>query len=112
MGRAESGVVIAVRSRGRCSRLLYFSRWKIVGLISTAAIATLFAVPNLMLAKIVDRWPQWAQRHVVMGLDLRSGSYLLFEVDAAAVRQEMAETLRDEVRRTLREAHASYTELA
>ena len=51
------------------------------------------AIPNLLPAQMVDKWPQWARRQIVLGLDLRGGSHLLLEVEGAgAVRKEMAET--------------------
>ena len=32
--------------------------------------SALFAVPNFLPEKMVQSWPKWAQRHVVLGLDL------------------------------------------
>ena len=49
-------------------------------------------------------WPNWAQRHIVLGLDLQGGSHILLEVDSDAVRKEKVEPLRDDVRRVLRES--------
>ena len=43
-------------------------------------------------------WPAWAQRHVVLGLDLQGGSHILLEVDTDDVRKEKVDTLRDDVR--------------
>ena len=60
---------------------------------------------------MVESWPKWAQRHVVLGLDLQGGSHILLEVDTKAVRKEMLETLRDDVRRVLRDARIGYTGL-
>ena len=56
-------------------------------------------------------WPKWAQRHIVLGLDLQGGSHILLEVDTNAVRKEKLETLRDDVRRVLRDARVGYTGL-
>jgi len=92
--------------------MLYFSRFKIIAILSTACLVMLFALPNLLPARMIDKWPQWAQRHIVLGLDLRGGSHLLLEVDAGAVRKEMAETLRDDVRRTLQSDHIAFSDLA
>ncbi len=39
----------------------------------------------------MQSWPKWAQRHIVLGLDLQGGSHILLEVDAAAVRKEKVE---------------------
>jgi preprotein translocase subunit SecD len=84
--------------------MLYISKWKAVAILLTAFIVCLFAVPNFFPENTVQRWPKWAQRHIVLGLDLQGGSHILLEVDAAAVRKEKLEQLRDEVRRVLREA--------
>ena len=59
----------------------------------------------------MQSWPKWAQRHVVLGLDLQGGSHILLEVDTNAVRKEKLEALRDDVRRVLRDARVGYTGL-
>jgi len=92
--------------------MLYFSRWKATSILLTAFVVCAFAIPNFFPEKSVQRWPKWAQRHVVLGLDLQGGSHLLLEVDSNAVRKEKLETLRDDVRRVLREARVGYTGLA
>ena len=91
--------------------MLYFTRWKAVAITLTALIVCLFAVPNFLPAKALDSWPKWAQRHVVLGLDLQGGSHILLEVDSKAVRKDMLEALRDDVRRVLRDARIGYTGL-
>lgn len=91
--------------------MLYFTRWKAAAIILTALIVCLFAVPNFFSSKVVDSWPKWAQRHVVLGLDLQGGSHILLEVDTKAVRKEKLEALRDDVRRVMREARIGYTGL-
>ena len=91
--------------------MLYFSRWKAVAILATAFLICLAAVPNLFPASVVDQWPKWAQRHIVLGLDLQGGSHILLEVDANAVRQEKVDSLRDDVRRALREARIGYSGL-
>jgi preprotein translocase subunit SecD len=91
--------------------MLYFSRWKALATLFTALIVCLFAVPNFFPDQTLRSLPKWAQRHVVLGLDLQGGSHILLEVDASFVRKEKAEQLRDEVRRVLREARVGYTGL-
>jgi len=83
--------------------MLYFSRWKATATILTALIICFFAVPNFFPEATVKSWPKWAQRHIVLGLDLQGGSHILLEVDSNAVRKEKVETLRDDVRRVVRE---------
>jgi preprotein translocase subunit SecD len=91
--------------------MLYFTRWKAAAILLTAFVVCLFAVPNFLPEKMVQSWPKWAQRHVVLGLDLQGGSHILLEVDSNAVRKEKLEGLRDDVRRVLRDVRAGYTGL-
>jgi preprotein translocase subunit SecD len=65
-------------------------------------------VPNFLPSKMVDSWPKWAQRHIVLGLDLQGGSHILLAVDTNAVRKEMLEATRDDARRVLRDARIGY----
>ena len=92
--------------------MLYFSRWKVFGILATAIVICLFAVPNFLPPATVAKWPQWAQRHLVLGLDLQGGSHILLQVDAADVKRQKMDTLRDDVRRVLRDAKVGYTGLA
>jgi preprotein translocase subunit SecD len=91
--------------------MLYFTRWKAASILITAIVVCLFAVPNFFPEKMVANWPKWAQRHIVLGLDLQGGSHILLEVDSNAVRKEKLEATRDDVRRVLREARIGYTGL-
>jgi len=91
--------------------MLYFTRWRALGIILTALIVCLCAVPNFFPEAQVKTWPAWAQRRLVLGLDLQGGSYLLLEVDANYVKKEKLDQVRDDVRRSLREAKIGYTGL-
>jgi len=92
--------------------MLYFTRWKAAAILLTAFVVCLMTVPNFFSESTVKSWPKWAQRHIVLGLDLQGGSHILLEVDSGAVRKEMLENLRDDVRRVLREARVGYTGLS
>jgi preprotein translocase subunit SecD len=92
--------------------MLYFTRWKALAIILTALVVCLCAVPNFFPEAKVKTWPVWAQRHLVLGLDLQGGSYLLLEVDSNYVKKEKLDQIRDDVRRTLRDAKIGYTGLA
>jgi preprotein translocase subunit SecD len=83
--------------------MLYISRWKMLAIIVITLIVCSFAIPNFFPKDVVESWPKWAQRHIVLGLDLQGGSHILLEVDAGAVRKEKVEALRDDVRRVVRE---------
>src|SRR3989304_1116296 len=91
--------------------MLYFTRWKAAAILITAFVVCLFAVPNFLPEKMVASWPKWAQRHIVLGLDLQGGSHILLAVDTNAVRKEKIEATRDDVRRGLRDARPGYTGL-
>ena len=91
--------------------MLYFTRWKALAVILTALVVCLCAVPNFFSEATVKTWPKWAQRHLVLGLDLQGGSHILLEVDANSVRKDKLDQVRDDVRRTLRDARIGYTGL-
>jgi preprotein translocase subunit SecD len=89
--------------------MLFFSRWKAVAIVLTALIVCLFALPNFFSENTIRKWPSWAQRHMVLGLDLQGGSSLLLEVDTAAVRKERLQGLADDVLRVLRQNKIPFT---
>jgi preprotein translocase subunit SecD len=91
--------------------MLYFTRWKALAIIVTALVVCLCAVPNFFPEATVKTWPAWAQRRLVLGLDLQGGSYLLLEVDANSVRKDRLEAVREDARKVLREARIGYTGL-
>src|SRR5664279_3439260 len=92
--------------------MLYFTRWKALAIILTSLVICLCAVPNFFSEATVKTWPAWAQRRLVLGLDLQGGSYLLLEVDSNYVKKDKLDQIRDDVRRTLRDAKIGYTGLA
>ena len=92
--------------------MLYFSRWKAIATLAVASLICAFAVPNFFSDQTVRDLPKWAQRHVVLGLDLQGGSHILLEVDTNDVRKQRLDTVRDDVRRVLRDNRIGYTGLA
>jgi preprotein translocase subunit SecD len=84
--------------------MLYISRWKATAILLTAFLVCLCAVPNFFPEHTVRTWPAWAQRHIVLGLDLQGGSHILLAVDSNDVRRQKLVQLQDDVRRTLRDA--------
>jgi preprotein translocase subunit SecD len=89
--------------------MLFFTRWKAAGILLTALFVCLFALPNFFSESAVRAWPSWAQRHIVLGLDLQGGSSLLLEVDTAAVRKERLQGIADDVLRVLRQNRIPFT---
>jgi preprotein translocase subunit SecD len=89
--------------------MLFFTPWKAAAIVITALVICLFAVPNFFSESVVRAWPSWAQRHIVLGLDLQGGSHLLLEVDSNAVRKEMLQGEADDVLRVLRQGRIPFT---
>jgi preprotein translocase subunit SecD len=89
--------------------MLFFTRWKAAAILVTALAVCLCALPNFFSDNVVRHWPSWAQRHIVLGLDLQGGSHLLLEVDSAAVRKEQLQAINDDVLRVLRQARIPFT---
>jgi preprotein translocase subunit SecD len=89
--------------------MLYFSRWKVIAILLTAAVVCSFAIPNFFPEAVTKTWPAWAQRRLVLGLDLQGGSQILLEVDLNDVRKQRLDNLRDEARRTLRDSRIAWS---
>jgi preprotein translocase subunit SecD len=93
--------------------MLRFSRTKIITTLGAVLVGLLLAVPSLMtreqrqayVAAIPSWVPAWLAptRAIVLGLDLQGGSHILLEVDQADLVRSQGLTLRDDVRRILRE---------
>ena len=88
--------------------MLYFTRLNTLAIILGTLFVCLCAVPNLFPEATVKTWPTWAQRRLVLGLDLQGGSYLLLAVDSNYVKKDKLDQVRDDVRRTLRDAKIGY----
>jgi preprotein translocase subunit SecD len=90
--------------------MLYFSRAKAAAILLTALVVCAFTIPNFFSEQTVKNWPAWAQRRLVLGLDLQGGSHILLEVDRNDINKQRLGTLRDEVLRTLREARITWAQ--
>jgi protein-export membrane protein SecD len=92
--------------------MLYFSKWKTIAVLALCALGVLFALPNVLPQSVRDAYPSWfPARTIVLGLDLQGGSQLLLEVDANALRRSRSDALREDIRRTLREARIGTTSI-
>jgi len=89
--------------------MLNISKGKAAAILLTALIVCLFAVPNFFPESTVKSWPVWAQRHIVLGLDLQGGSHILLEVDTNDVRRQKLQALLDDVRKVVRENRIGLT---
>jgi preprotein translocase subunit SecD len=92
--------------------MLHFTRWKALGTLLVTLVLCLMAVPNILPQQTLQALPNFMQRKIVLGLDLQGGSHILLEVDSRAIQRERLESLRDDVRRVMRDARVGYTNLA
>src|SRR5579864_1668728 len=92
--------------------MLYFANWKVLLICAVCALGVIASIPNLFSAAQLAHLPRFIpHQQVALGLDLRGGSYLLLEVDVAAAQKERLNSLVEEVRNALRNAHIGYTGL-
>ncbi|MDY6924878.1 MAG: protein translocase subunit SecD [Pseudomonadota bacterium] len=85
--------------------MVHLSRWKVILLALSFAFGLLFAAPNLLTADQRAALPGWLPKSGVnLGLDLQGGSYLLLEVDVAAMREARLNNLGEDARTVLGEA--------
>ncbi|MBZ0215158.1 MAG: hypothetical protein K8F25_01270, partial [Fimbriimonadaceae bacterium] len=92
--------------------MLYFSKIKIALILAVCVVGIFFSLPNFFNTSALDGLPDWLpHKQVVLGLDLQGGSHMLLEVDTNQVVEERLDTLRDDIRRELRDARIGYTGL-
>jgi SecD/SecF fusion protein len=87
--------------------MLRFAPWKVVSIILVSVLALLVIVPSFWSKETFDSVhksaPWLPMRQIVLGLDLQGGAHVVLEVDTPSVVKSMVESLRDDVRRVLRE---------
>ncbi len=92
--------------------MLHFSRWKIAAIAAVILWGFLGALPNLLSKDTLASWPDFLpKQQLSLGLDLRGGAHLLLQMDEQELRKEQLETIRDDVRKKLRDAKIGYTGL-
>ncbi|MGI9170710.1 MAG: protein translocase subunit SecD, partial [Caulobacteraceae bacterium] len=69
--------------------MLALTRWKIGLVLASFLFGLIFTLPNLLPPAAVSALPAWMpHQRLSLGLDLQGGSYLLMEVDTAALKKE------------------------
>ncbi len=91
--------------------MLHFARWQIVATLLVSFFFSAMLIPNMLPSEVRQSLPTFLQRTMTLGLDLQGGSHILLEIDTKAVRNERLVTLRDDVRRVMRDARIGYTGL-
>jgi protein-export membrane protein SecD len=92
--------------------MMYFARWKVTLILAVLVLGCIFALPNLLPARIDDRIPGWLpHQRISLGLDLQGGSHLLLAADIDSVVRERLTSVVDGIRTELRKANIGYTGL-
>ena len=92
--------------------MMRFATWKVVSIIIGTLLAVLIVIPSLLPPETrasLDRSLPLSVETIVLGLDLQGGAHLLLEVDSASVTKTQVDSLRDDVRRLLREDNIKLT---
>lgn len=85
--------------------MVQFSRWKVYLLALSLVLGLLFSYANALSPAQRDSLPGWLPKPTLnLGLDLQGGSYLLLQVDVAAMREKRIANLSEDARQTLSEA--------
>ena len=89
--------------------MLYFPKWLVALILGVCALGVTLSIPNLFPVQTVENWPRALRNQVSLGLDLRGGSYLLYEVDMKSVLAERLNSAIDGLRTEFRTAGIGYT---
>ena len=90
--------------------MIRLPRWKVIVVIAALVFGVLFTLPNLLPSQTLSSLPGWLPHNRInLGLDLQGGSYLLYEVDTVALRQEKLTNLTEDVRNTLQQKQIAST---
>ncbi|MFP4385737.1 MAG: protein translocase subunit SecD [Alphaproteobacteria bacterium] len=92
--------------------MVQISRWKMFFILAVCVYGFAYSSPNLMSAEMrevaAQYLPGWMPHKTVnLGLDLRGGAHLLYEVDMDQVFKERAETLAQDYNDYVREEELS-----
>jgi preprotein translocase subunit SecD len=92
--------------------MLQLSRWKVVLVVLATVLSLVWAAPNVLPASVRQTLPSWMAQTLNLGLDLQGGSYLLLEVDTAALTRERMANLVEDIRTNFRSKQIPFVELA
>jgi len=96
--------------------MVQISQWKKIAIVLVVLLGMLYAAPNVVSPNArtwaAENLPSWFPNKTInLGLDLRGGAHLLYEVDVDAVFKEQAELLRTDLSSELRKAKINRTTL-
>lgn len=91
--------------------MIRIARWKVILTTLVCCGGILFSLPNIVSETQVKSFPEWLQKTVNLGLELRGGSHLQLEIDLKTVQKDLLTSMLDEVRAALRKQQIGYTAL-
>ncbi len=93
--------------------MVQMSRWKVILLALSLVFGLLFSYANALSPAQREALPGWLPKPTLnLGLDLQGGSYLLLQVDVAAMREKRLTNLNEDARQTLSEAQIAVAGIA
>ncbi len=89
---------------------LHFSRWGALATLFISLSSVVLALPNIIPISTYDSLPAWAQLpRMPLGLDLRGGTHLLYQIDTAQLRKDWLQSIQVEARRDLSEEKIAHS---
>ncbi len=89
---------------------LHFSRWGALLTLFLSIASIVFALPNVIPLSTYESLPGWAQLpRMPLGLDLRGGTHLLYQIDTAQLKKDWLQSLQTETRRALSEEKIAHS---
>ena len=89
---------------------LHFSRWGALLTLFISLASIVLALPNIIPISTYDSLPAWAQLpRMPLGLDLRGGTHLLYQIDTAQLRKDWLQSIQTETRRALSEEKIAHS---
>jgi preprotein translocase subunit SecD len=90
--------------------MIQVARWKIALVVLAVVFGIVFAAPNLIPQKALDRLPGWVPaKHVNLGLDLRGGAYLQLALDTQDLKHQRLVNLVEDIRNKLNDEQIAFT---
>ena len=89
---------------------LHFSRWGALLTLLISLGSVVLALPNVIPLSTYDSLPAWAQLpRMPLGLDLRGGTHLLYQIDTAQLRKDWLQSIQSDTRRALSEEKIAHS---